>query len=62
MLSDRSVSYDNNTGKGKLHELDRPDWMDDSIVFDRITTPSHIKKSMLPMGNVLRWTDERSDA
>jgi hypothetical protein len=61
MLSDRSISYDKQ-GKGKLHKLDRPDWMDDSIVFDRITTPSHIKKSMLPMGNVLSWSDEPADA
>lgn len=60
VLSEKSVSYDKH-GKGKFNELDRPDWMAEKII-DRTRKGVHIKKSLLPVGNVITWSDGRSDA
>jgi hypothetical protein len=46
------VSYDR---KGKHKELPRPHWMRGIIVPDNSKTK--IKKSMLPVGNVVRWNE-----
>ena len=59
-LSEKSVVY-NRDGKGVFKELDRPDWMQDTIFMDRTTQIVKIPKSMLPMGNVVRWSDESTE-
>jgi hypothetical protein len=63
MLSDKSVTYDKR-GKGSFHDLNRPSWMggkEKRTINDVEKTP--IKKSMLPVGNVVRWSkDEQLDA
>lgn len=59
-LSEKSVSYDKQ-GKGKFKELDRPDWMQ-GVIIDRTTQPTKIKRSLLPVGLVISWSDEPSDA
>ncbi len=60
MLSEKSVSHDKQ-GKAKFHDLDRPNWMGDKKPKPELDrTP--IKKSMLPVGNVLRWDDGKLDA
>jgi len=46
------VSYDR---KGKHKELPRPHWMRGIIIPDN--TKTKIKKSMLPVGNVVRWNE-----
>lgn len=59
-LSDKSVSYDKQ-GKGTFKELPRPTWMIDVSV--HIPRKSPIKKSMIPVGNVVQWNkDEAIDA
>jgi hypothetical protein len=54
MMSEKSVSYDKK-GKGKFHDLSRPDWMGGKKPLDTKQIP--IKKSMLPVGHVVRWND-----
>ena len=61
MLSEKSVSY-NKQGKGKFHELDRPDWMNGAIILSKESKDYPVKRSMLPVGNVLSWNDEPIDA
>jgi hypothetical protein len=61
MLSDKSVVYDKQ-GKGKFKEYERPDGMVDKEVVDRTHKGTYIKKSLLPIGNVVRWSDEPADA
>ena len=45
------ISYDK---KGKHKELPRPHWMKGTIIPEASTK---IKKSMLPVGNVLSWNE-----
>jgi hypothetical protein len=63
MLSDKSVTYDKR-GKGKFNDLHRPTWMggkEKRTINNVERVP--IKKSMLPVGDVVRWIDdERLDA
>ena len=54
-LSEKSVSYDKR-GKGKFHDLARPTWMKDEKPRSD-AKEILIKKSMLPVGNVVRWKD-----
>ncbi len=64
MLSEKSVSY-NEKGKGKFNKLDRPEWMESKEAQDRKANAMNkvpIKKSMLPVGNVVRWNDGKLDA
>ena len=59
VMSEKSVSYDKR-GKGKFHDLARPVWMKDEKPrsdIDKIP----IKKSMLPVGNIVRWKDGSID-
>jgi hypothetical protein len=58
MLSEKSVTYDKK-GKGKFHDLSRPDWMEGKKPPSTKDIP--IKKSMLPVGNVVRWKDGSLD-
>jgi hypothetical protein len=58
MLSEKSVTYDKR-GKGKFHDLSRPDWMEGKKPSDTKEIP--IKKSMLPVGNIVRWKDGSLD-
>ena len=63
MLSDHSVTYDKR-GKGKFNDLHRPVWMggkEKKTIADIERVP--IKKSMLPVGKIVRWSnDEQLDA
>ena len=63
MLSAHSVSYDKR-GKGSFHDLKRPDWMKGmkSKSKHKLGDKIPMKKSMIPMGNVVRWSDEQLDA
>jgi len=47
------ISYDKH---GKHKELPRPYWMRGVIIPDN-TKPTKIKKSMLPVGNIVRWNE-----
>jgi len=55
MLSE--ISYDK---RGKHKELPRPHWMRGIIIPDN-TKPTKILKSMLPVGNVVRWNETPDD-
>ena len=60
MLSEKSVTYDKK-GKGKFHDLSRPKWMEGEKKHpDAKKIP--IKKSMLPVCNIVRWNDGSLDA
>jgi len=56
VISTRSITYDKH-GKGVIHELPRPSWMDKARLPIQSGKVS-IKKSMLPTGNVLRWSED----
>lgn len=59
-LSEKSVSYDKQ-GKGTFKELPRPSWMIDVTI--HMPRKSPIKKSMIPVGNVIQWnSNETPDA
>jgi hypothetical protein len=58
MLSNKSVTYDKR-GKGSFHDLSRPSWMggkEKRTIADVDKVP--IKRSMLPVGNVVRWSKD----
>ncbi|MHA2219584.1 MAG: hypothetical protein ACXACY_27065, partial [Candidatus Hodarchaeales archaeon] len=65
MLSDKSVTYDRK-GKGSFHDMHRPAWMGGKSVpvekQQKLGDKIPIKKSMLPIGNVVRWNDGKLDA
>lgn len=54
LMSSKSVIYDKR-GKGKFQELERPEWM--SVPKKPVTEGPKIKRSVLPVGNVVRWAD-----
>jgi hypothetical protein len=60
MMSDKSVTYDKR-GKGKFHDLTRPAWMRSKEIQEK-SKKIPIKKSMLPVGQVVRWKDGSIDA
>jgi hypothetical protein len=60
MMSDKSVTYDKR-GKGKFHDLTRPAWMRSKEIQEK-SKKIPIKKSMLPVGVVVRWKDGSIDA
>jgi len=55
LLSDRAVSY-NKQGKAKSVDYPRPDWMTGRFA-PLVPEKTKIKKSMLPVGNVLKWNN-----
>jgi len=60
MLSEKSISYDKQ-GKGTFHEYERPVWMGGNYVppdkRQSLDTRVRVKKSVMPIGNVVRWND-----
>lgn len=54
-LSERSIKW-NKQGKGTFQPLDRPDWM--QPVRDIKIPVFKLPQSILPVGNIIRWTDD----
>jgi hypothetical protein len=53
--SEIAYSYDSATKKSKFNPLPRPSWMGEAV--GRTVKKMKVKKSMLPVGNVLTWED-----
>jgi hypothetical protein len=66
MLSENSISYDKRSGKGSFQKLRRPDWMDRKKAPEKkrhtLGDKIPMKKSMMPVGNVVKWNDGKLDA
>lgn len=55
LMSTKSVEYDKR-GKGTFRELSRPEWMGKSR--KPLSEGPKVKRSVLPVGNVLTWRDD----
>ena len=58
-LAEIAYQYDQFTKTSKFIPLPRPDWMNASIPLQQVIKKVKILKSMIPVGNVVRW-DENS--
>jgi len=55
LMSTKSVVYDKR-GRGKFQDLSRPEWMD--IPKKPVTDGPKVKRSVLPVGNVVKWMND----